>query len=111
MTQRRNSNHWALLTGLYAESHGIIANTFWDPITDAYFDYTKPERSWGAHWWLGEPVRYSSRILRGTSAYASRFGLLQSALGYVRRTSCGTCGVSPASLRFERSPFTGPVRL
>ncbi|EJD41238.1 Phosphodiest-domain-containing protein [Auricularia subglabra TFB-10046 SS5] len=49
-------NHWALMTGLYAESHGIIANTFWDPVTDAYFDYTNPERSWGAHWWLGEPI-------------------------------------------------------
>lgn len=49
-------NHWALLTGLYAESHGIIANTFWDPVTDAYFDYSNRDRSWGAHWWWGEPI-------------------------------------------------------
>ncbi|WVQ96932.1 hypothetical protein IAU59_004040 [Kwoniella sp. CBS 9459] len=25
-------NHWSLMTGLYPESHGIIANDFWDPL-------------------------------------------------------------------------------
>ncbi|KAF8588935.1 Phosphodiest-domain-containing protein [Ramaria rubella] len=49
-------NHWALLTGLYAESHGIVANNFWDPETDTAFSYSDPKLSWNASWWSGEPI-------------------------------------------------------
>ncbi|KIM54455.1 hypothetical protein SCLCIDRAFT_31067 [Scleroderma citrinum Foug A] len=54
-------NHWALMTGLYAESHGIIANlmvrkTFWDPASETMFLYNRPESSWNSTWWLGEPM-------------------------------------------------------
>ncbi|KAK0519228.1 hypothetical protein OC835_007596 [Tilletia horrida] len=79
-------NHWALLTGLYASSHGIVANDFHvqpragagfkgvDPSAAAssaasggsdstanlasgrQFYYSDPARSWYAAWWLGEPV-------------------------------------------------------
>ncbi|TFK52494.1 Phosphodiest-domain-containing protein [Heliocybe sulcata] len=49
-------NHWALMTGLYAESHGIVANNFWDPATDSKFDYSSAPHSWNASWWFGEPM-------------------------------------------------------
>ncbi|GJJ13180.1 hypothetical protein Clacol_007431 [Clathrus columnatus] len=49
-------NHWALLTGLYAESHGIVANNFWDPETNSTFLYSDPKQSWDASWWDGEPI-------------------------------------------------------
>ncbi|KZT67252.1 nucleotide pyrophosphatase [Daedalea quercina L-15889] len=49
-------NHWALMTGLYAESHGIVANNFWDPATDTEFHYNDASTSWPSHWWLGEPM-------------------------------------------------------
>ncbi|KAF8532093.1 Phosphodiest-domain-containing protein [Gautieria morchelliformis] len=49
-------NHWALLTGLYAESHGIVANNFWDPETGSVFSYSDPKLSWNASWWSGEPI-------------------------------------------------------
>ena len=29
-------NHFTLVTGLYEESHGIVANTFFDPIFDLF---------------------------------------------------------------------------
>ena len=34
-------NHHTLLTGLYAESHGIVSNRFWDPVfkENFIFDY------------------------------------------------------------------------
>ena len=34
-------NHITLLTGLYSESHGIVANSFWDPVYKEryYYDY------------------------------------------------------------------------
>lgn len=49
-------NHWAMQTGLYAESHGIMANDFWDPFDDTEFLYTDSSKSWQPKWWLGEPV-------------------------------------------------------
>jgi predicted AlkP superfamily pyrophosphatase or phosphodiesterase len=49
-------NHWTLMTGLYAESHGIIANVFLDPDTNQEFIYSNPEYSWNATWWGGEPI-------------------------------------------------------
>jgi predicted AlkP superfamily pyrophosphatase or phosphodiesterase len=46
-------NHYTLVTGLRPESHGIVANGFYDPATDGMFNMTKLE----SHWWqAGEPV-------------------------------------------------------
>ncbi|KAF8443018.1 alkaline-phosphatase-like protein [Boletus edulis BED1] len=49
-------NHWALMTGLYVESHGIVANNFWDPVTNTEFWYNRFESMSLADWWLGEPM-------------------------------------------------------
>ncbi|KAI0036572.1 alkaline-phosphatase-like protein [Vararia minispora EC-137] len=49
-------NHWALMTGLYAESHGIVANNFWDAATKTEFHYNREAICWKPHWWLGEPM-------------------------------------------------------
>ncbi|OCH90922.1 Phosphodiest-domain-containing protein [Obba rivulosa] len=49
-------NHWALMTGLYAESHGIVANNFWDPHSKKEFHYSSAETSWNSSWWFGEPM-------------------------------------------------------
>ncbi|KAI6098123.1 nucleotide pyrophosphatase [Pisolithus sp. B1] len=49
-------NHWSLMTGLYPESHGIVANSFWDPVSNSMFMYNHPEASFNASWWLGEPM-------------------------------------------------------
>ncbi|PCH39896.1 Phosphodiest-domain-containing protein [Wolfiporia cocos MD-104 SS10] len=49
-------NHWALMTGLYAESHGIVANNFWDPETGLEFHYNSAAASWASSWWFGEPM-------------------------------------------------------
>lgn len=48
-------NHWAMLTGLYAESHGIVANDFWAPDVQDEFS-SRRKSSWDARWWWGEPV-------------------------------------------------------
>ncbi|KAJ6530390.1 alkaline-phosphatase-like protein [Mycena vulgaris] len=49
-------NHWALMTGLYAESHGIVGNNFWDPISRSEFHYNRLSSAWNPTWWLGEPM-------------------------------------------------------
>ncbi|KAI0051055.1 Phosphodiest-domain-containing protein [Auriscalpium vulgare] len=49
-------NHWALMTGLYAESHGIVANNFWDAESDSEFHYNQISSCWNPRWWFGEPM-------------------------------------------------------
>ncbi|KAL0960766.1 hypothetical protein HGRIS_005788 [Hohenbuehelia grisea] len=49
-------NHWALMTGLYAESHGIVANNFWDPDSHLEFHYNQEKSAWKSSWWFGEPM-------------------------------------------------------
>ncbi|BEJ13240.1 hypothetical protein CspHIS471_0304140 [Cutaneotrichosporon sp. HIS471] len=48
-------NHWAMLTGLHAESHGIVANDFWAPDVQGEFS-SRNKSSWNPLWWWGEPV-------------------------------------------------------
>ena len=50
-------NHYTLVTGLYPESHGVVGNTFWDPVLEEEFYYTDPARSMQPKWWIGgEPL-------------------------------------------------------
>ncbi|KAF5314993.1 hypothetical protein D9619_007129 [Psilocybe cf. subviscida] len=49
-------NHWALLTGLHAETHGMVANDFWDPASKQKFHYSKLSSIWNPIFWLGEPM-------------------------------------------------------
>jgi predicted AlkP superfamily pyrophosphatase or phosphodiesterase len=46
-------NHYTLVTGLYPQNHGIVANWFYDPADNAKFDMSKTESRW---WAGGEPV-------------------------------------------------------
>ncbi|OBZ83013.1 hypothetical protein A0J61_08934 [Choanephora cucurbitarum] len=49
-------NHWTLVTGLYPEAHGIVANEFYDPVFREEFIHKKPEISGDPKWWGGEPI-------------------------------------------------------
>ena len=62
-------NHWSIMTGLWPQHHGIIANDvrrrtmqlglraqFTDPLTGAEFVYTEAAKSWAPTWWGGEPI-------------------------------------------------------
>lgn len=48
-------NHFTLVTGLYPESHGMVANDFYDPNLEEYFTVT-PGVSDDAKWWTAEPI-------------------------------------------------------
>ncbi|KAJ1972244.1 hypothetical protein H4R35_004785 [Dimargaris xerosporica] len=54
-------NHYSIVTGLYPESHGIIANKFYDPALDRIFDYKDPQSRIQAQWWGGEPIWATAR--------------------------------------------------
>lgn len=55
-------NHFTLATGHYPESHGIVGNTFWDPVVQKEFYYTDPERSMQPEWWNAEPFWVTSEM-------------------------------------------------
>jgi predicted AlkP superfamily pyrophosphatase or phosphodiesterase len=49
-------NHYSIATGLYPESHGIVSNEFYDPITGAKFHYQNASVTEQSIWWGGEPI-------------------------------------------------------
>lgn len=48
-------NHISLVTGLYAEQHGIVANSFYDPARGATYSIGTPTVTDGS-WYRGEPI-------------------------------------------------------
>jgi len=49
-------NHLALITGLYPEHHGIVANSFYDPSRDATYVYTQSKTNGDGSWYGGTPL-------------------------------------------------------
>ena len=54
-------NHYTLATGLYEESHGIVANKFYDPNMHKQFDYHSKTVQESV-WWGGEPIWVTSEL-------------------------------------------------
>lgn len=57
-------NHFTIVTGLYEESHGIVANTMYDPKFKSWFYLNNTEPRW---WNGGEPVWITNQNSGGTS--------------------------------------------
>lgn len=49
-------NHYTLVTGLYPEHHGIVANSFYDPARHEYYSYRNPETVRDGSWYGGIPL-------------------------------------------------------
>lgn len=49
-------NHYSIVTGLHPQSHGIVANTMYDPQWDAWFRIADREAVEDGRWWGGEPI-------------------------------------------------------
>lgn len=49
-------NHYSIVTGLFAEHHGIINNSMWDPETHRNFDISNSKEVNRSDWWQGEPI-------------------------------------------------------
>jgi predicted AlkP superfamily pyrophosphatase or phosphodiesterase len=49
-------NHYTIITGLFAENHGIVANTMYDPVFDAPFSLGNREAVRDGRWYGGEPL-------------------------------------------------------
>lgn len=55
-------NHFTLVTGLHPESHGVVGNTFFDPVMQKEFYYTDPDRSMQPEWWDAEPLWLTAEL-------------------------------------------------
>ncbi|ORZ08722.1 alkaline-phosphatase-like protein [Absidia repens] len=50
-------NHWTMVTGLHPESHGIVANDFYDPVLKQRFQHWNTSSSTNPHWWqVADPI-------------------------------------------------------
>jgi predicted AlkP superfamily pyrophosphatase or phosphodiesterase len=49
-------NHYTMVTGLYPEHHGIVANSFYDPKRKETFLYTNPKSNGDGSWYGGTPL-------------------------------------------------------
>ena len=49
-------NHLSLVTGLYPEHHGIVANSFYDPAREDTYVYTQPMSNGDGTWYSGTPL-------------------------------------------------------
>lgn len=62
-------NHYSQVTGLLAENHGIIANSFPDDSLNAEFSYGPPDSTPNdERWWGGEPIWITAELQGKTSA-------------------------------------------
>src|ERR1700760_4614573 len=49
-------NHYTIVTGLYPEHHGIVANNFYDPARKERYSYSDPATNSDGSWYGGEPL-------------------------------------------------------
>jgi predicted AlkP superfamily pyrophosphatase or phosphodiesterase len=49
-------NHYSLVTGLYAERHGIVGNSFYDPVRDRTYSLSDRTAVADGSWYRGEPI-------------------------------------------------------
>lgn len=54
-------NHYAIVTGLYPQNHGLISNNMYDPVYDEYFALGKREAVENSRWYKGEAIWESAR--------------------------------------------------
>ncbi len=47
-------NHFSIISGMYAEDHGILMNSFLDPFKNQRYSMRKPAEVTSAKWYLGE---------------------------------------------------------
>ena len=49
-------NHYTIVTGLYPDHHGIVANSFYDPARNESYSYTNPKTTGDGSWYGGTPL-------------------------------------------------------
>jgi predicted AlkP superfamily pyrophosphatase or phosphodiesterase len=61
-------NHYSIVTGLYPESHGMIANSFYDSVKNDTFQYWVNAKNTDPYWWEQGTPLWVSAIQQGKKA-------------------------------------------
>ena len=49
-------SHYSIATGMYPGSHGLVGNTFYDPVEDRSYDFRVQSAVEDGQWYGGEPI-------------------------------------------------------
>src|SRR4051812_10126871 len=93
-------NHYTIVTGLYPEHHGIVANTMRDAAMPERFSMSAETEKDG-RWWGGEPV-WVTAIRQGLRAATMLWPGSEAAIGGVRPTYAVSYEARPARLERVR---------
>lgn len=78
-------NHYSLVTGLYPERHGIVANTFYDPSRDQIYSLSDRAAVSDGSWYRGEPI-WATAERQGMVAASFYWPGSEAAIGGIRPT-------------------------
>ena len=76
------TNHYTIATGLYAENHGIVANSFYDRQSRKYYDIYDKKTTSDGYFYQGEPIWVTAESQRIRSAVSMWVGANVSIKGY-----------------------------
>ncbi|HEX7240504.1 MAG TPA: ectonucleotide pyrophosphatase/phosphodiesterase [Longimicrobiaceae bacterium] len=78
-------NHYSVVTGAYAEQHGIVANSFWDPARGESYSLSNRRAVQDSSWYRAEPLWVTAEKA-GMVASAFFWPGSEAAIGGVRPT-------------------------
>ncbi len=78
-------NHYTIVTGLWPEHHGVVANTMWDSVIGYRFEFTSPRAVADPRWWGGEPIWVTAQR-QGRRAAAFFWPGTEAEIGGIRPT-------------------------
>jgi predicted AlkP superfamily pyrophosphatase or phosphodiesterase len=94
-------NHYSIVTGLYAEHHGIVANAFYDPARRARYAIADTSAVRDGSWYRGEPLWVTAER-QGMVAASFFWPGSEAAIGGVRPTIVNRYdGTVPDSARVD----------
>ena len=94
-------NHYSIVTGQYAESHGIVANRFFDPMRRETYALSDPKSVLDGSWYRGEPIWVT----------AEKQGMVSASYFWVG-TEAAIKGIRPAYVkRFAGQSTTNSMRV
>ena len=76
-------NHYSIVTGMYAENHGVIANRWWDPVRGAAYGMSDSLAVLDGTWYRGEPI-WATAERQGMVAASFFWVASEAAIGGVR---------------------------
>lgn len=76
-------NHYSIVTGMRAETHGLVGNNFWDPARNEAYRMSDTLKVTDGSWYRGEPI-WATAEKQGMKAASFFWVASEAAIGGVR---------------------------